>query len=46
MQFPIGTSGWADWLRQQNAATACLYFDDGQAAYAVRDTVEFKEMLA
>lgn len=37
---------WADWLRQQRVETAYAYFDNDQAAHAVRDAMELKEMLA
>ena len=38
-------AGWAEWLRSQPVATTHVYFDNDQAAYAVRDALELKEML-
>lgn len=36
----------AGWLRQQKVETAHNHFDNDLGAYAVRDALEFKEMLA
>ncbi len=30
-------AGWADWLGRQTVEAACVYFDNDQAGYAVRD---------
>jgi len=36
---------WAAWLGQQKAKAAYVYFDNDEAAYAVRNALELKEML-
>lgn len=36
---------WADWLRAQKVDTAYIYFNNDEAAYAVRNALELKEML-
>jgi len=38
-------SDWAGWLKRQEVDAAYVYFDNDQAAYAVRDALELKEML-
>jgi uncharacterized protein YecE (DUF72 family) len=39
-------SDWARWLKQQKVRTAYVYFDNDQAAHAVRNALELKAMLA
>jgi uncharacterized protein YecE (DUF72 family) len=39
-------SDWAKWLRRQKAKEAFVYFDNDEAAYAVRDALELRTMLA
>lgn len=36
---------WAEWLRRQKVKEAYVYFDNDQAAHAVRDALELKAML-
>ncbi|MEW6764196.1 MAG: DUF72 domain-containing protein [Pseudomonadota bacterium] len=36
---------WAEWLGQQKAKAAYVYFDNDEAAYAVRNALELREML-
>ncbi len=39
-------AGWADWLGRQTVEAACVYFDNDQAGYAVRDALALRAMLA
>ncbi|MEW5893584.1 MAG: DUF72 domain-containing protein [Pseudomonadota bacterium] len=39
-------AGWAAWLARQPLKTAYVYFDNDEAAYAVRDALELKALLA
>ncbi|NWG87922.1 MAG: DUF72 domain-containing protein [Hydrogenophilaceae bacterium] len=37
---------WADWLERQKLTAAHVYFDNDEAAYAVRDALALAELLA
>lgn len=37
--------GWADWLGRQKLRQAYVYFDNDEAAYAVRNALELKALL-
>lgn len=37
---------WAAWLKHQHCQTAYVYFDNDEAAYAVRDALELRTMLS
>ncbi len=36
---------WAEWLRDQKANTAYVYFNNDESAYAVRNALELREIL-
>lgn len=37
---------WADWLSRQKLTAAYVYFDNDEAAYAVRDAAELQRLLS
>ncbi len=40
-----GLLRWASWLKDQPVKDAWIYFDNDQAAFAVRDALELRAML-
>lgn len=43
---PKRLAAWAAWVREQRVKTAYIYFDNDQLAYAVRDALTLRKILA